>query len=491
MIKIIFEMANNHQGSIDHGLNIIDKYAKIKNKFENKFQFYFKLQLRDLNTFISPKARKDKKNKHISRFLSTKLTDKKFNTLIKRIKKHNFGLIITPFDEKSVDRVKNIVEYIKIASCSSNDWPLLEKIAKQNKPIICSLGSRTYDEIDNLYSFFKKRVHDISFLHCVGIYPTPDKNMHLSTINKLIKRYHGVNIGYSGHEKPNDTFPSILALTLGAKIFERHIGLEADEVKLNKYSMNPDQTIHWLNAIHKASLQIGNDKKVISSLEKQSLNDLSRGVYAKKNIKRGTKLKTSNTYFAFPKKTNQLASGQFKDGIISSSNYKKDQEIVEVKKSRDLEIIRIYLKRYKHYFLESGIVLPNIDYNIEISFHYGIKKISKYGACLVNIINRDFCKKYIILLPGQCHPLQKHIKKEEYFTILHGSATVVKSNKKMLMKTGDCLLIERNEWHEFSSDSGVIIEELSTTSIRNDSFYKDELISKKDPLERKTFFELW
>ena len=41
--------------------------------------------------------------------------------------------------------------------------------------------------------------------------------MHLSTINKLIKRYHGVNIGYSGHEKPNDTFPSILALTLGAK----------------------------------------------------------------------------------------------------------------------------------------------------------------------------------------------------------------------------------------------------------------------------------
>ena len=61
----------------------------------------------------------------------------------------------------------------------------------------------------------------------------------------------------------------------------------------------------------------------------------------------------------------------------------------------------------------------------------------------------------------------------------------------MLMKTGDCLLIERNEWHEFSSDSGVIIEELSTTSIRNDSFYKDESISKKDPLERKTFFELW
>ena len=87
--------------------------------------------------------------------------------------------------------------------------------------------------------------------------------------------------------------------------------------------------------------------------------------------------------------------------------------------------------------------------------------------------------------------MQKHIKKEEYFTILHGSAEVIKSNKKMLMNTGECLLIERNEWHEFSSKSGVIIEELSTTSIRNDSIYKDDIISKKDPLERKIFFELW
>ena len=131
------------------------------------------------------------------------------------------------------------------------------------------------------------------------------------------------------------------------------------------------------------------------------------------------------------------------------------------------------------------------DYNIEISFHYGISKISKFGACLINIINRDFCKKYIILLPGQCHPLQKHIKKEEYFTILHGEAIVKKNNNKMFMKTGECLLIERNEWHEFSSNTGVIIEEHSTTSLRNDTIYKDETVAKKDPLERKVFFEHW
>lgn len=491
MIKIIFEMANNHQGSLEHGINIIRQYSEIKNKFKNNFEFYFKLQFRDMKTFISPKAIKENKNKHIPRFLNTKLSDNQFDLLIKEIKKQKFKLIITPFDEKSVSKIVNKVDYIKIASCSSNDWPLLERIASTKKPVICSLGSRTYDEIDNLYSFFSKRVSDLSFLHCVGIYPTPNKNMNIVTIKKLIKRYNQVNIGYSGHELPDDLSPSILALSLGSKIFERHVGLETEHVSLNKYSMNPNQTLNWLNSLKKANIQLGNSKRIISKNEQKSLNDLARGVFAKKNINKGDKLSKSNTYFAFPKKVNQVSSGNFKDNIIASINYKKNDAIVEKIKNADLLIIRKYIKRYKHFFIESGIILPKINYNIELSYHYGISKIAKYGACLINIVNRDFCKKYIILLPGQAHPLQKHVVKEEYFTVLKGQADVTKNNIHYKLNVGDCLLIERNEWHEFSSNQGVILEELSTTSLRNDSFYKDPKIAKKDPLERKTLLENW
>lgn len=332
---------------------------------------------------------------------------------------------------------------------------------------------------------------ELSFLHCVGIYPTPDRNINISIIEKLIKRYHKITIGYSGHEQPDDILPSVLALSSGAKIFERHVGLETDKISLNKYSMNPKQTNNWLNSLNKASQQLGNTKRIISSKELKSLNDLARGVFAKKNIKKGENLNKKNTYFAFPKKINQLSSGQFKNNIFASKNYKKNQEIFENVKNSELSTLRKYIKRYKHFFIESGIILPSTNYNIELSYHYGISKISKYGACLINIINRDFCKKYIILLPGQIHPLQKHIKKEEYFTVLHGKAKINKDNNKFNLIVGDCLLIERNEWHEFSSDNGVIIEELSTTSLRNDSFYKDPKIANKDPLERKTLFENW
>ena len=106
MIKIIFEMANNHQGSVDHGINIIKEYAKIRNKFKNNFEFYFKLQFRDMNSFISPKAIKENKNKHIQRFLSTKLSDKKFNLLINEIKRNKFKLINILNDEKSINKIK-------------------------------------------------------------------------------------------------------------------------------------------------------------------------------------------------------------------------------------------------------------------------------------------------------------------------------------------------------------------------------------------------
>lgn len=59
----IFEMANNHQGKIEHGKAIIREISKVCSEF-NEFKFAFKFQYRDLDTFIHPayKNRLDIKN---------------------------------------------------------------------------------------------------------------------------------------------------------------------------------------------------------------------------------------------------------------------------------------------------------------------------------------------------------------------------------------------------------------------------------------------
>lgn len=48
----IFEMANNHMGDLKHGISIIRGVSKVCKKFD--FRFGFKLQYRDLDTFIHP-----------------------------------------------------------------------------------------------------------------------------------------------------------------------------------------------------------------------------------------------------------------------------------------------------------------------------------------------------------------------------------------------------------------------------------------------------
>ena len=52
-------MANNHMGDVNHGLKIIRELATIKENFD--FNFAFKFQFRDLDSFIHPsfKNRKD------------------------------------------------------------------------------------------------------------------------------------------------------------------------------------------------------------------------------------------------------------------------------------------------------------------------------------------------------------------------------------------------------------------------------------------------
>ena len=48
----VLDMANNHQGDVEHGLNIVRSFSKIVK--ENKARAAMKFQFRQLDTFIHP-----------------------------------------------------------------------------------------------------------------------------------------------------------------------------------------------------------------------------------------------------------------------------------------------------------------------------------------------------------------------------------------------------------------------------------------------------
>ena len=201
----IFEMANNHQGSVEHGLRIIRAMADIAGR--HGVRGAIKLQFRELETFIHPAHHESKDNKHIPRFLSTRLSEEEFRTLVEETKRKNLVTIATPFDEASVDKIERLgIEVVKIGSCSAEDWPLLERVAETGKPVICSTGGLTLKRIDKIVSFFQHRGVHFALMHCVAVYPAPNSILHLNQIVVMRIRYPGITIGFSTHEDPKNTF---------------------------------------------------------------------------------------------------------------------------------------------------------------------------------------------------------------------------------------------------------------------------------------------
>ncbi|MGF7143661.1 N-acetylneuraminate synthase [Anaerotaenia torta] len=488
----IFEMANSHQGSVEHGIDIIKAMSRIARKYNIKAAV--KLQYRNLDTFIHPEYKDREDVKHIPRFMGTRLDVDQFTQLVDAI--HEEGLIAmsTPFDEDGVDWCMDQgVDIIKVASCSAMDWPLLTKIAYTHKPIIISTGGKTLSDIDKLYNFFTHKGCEFAFLHCIAQYPAPLEQLQLDFIDRMNRRYPDITIGYSGHENPDDNIVPMLAVAKGAKILERHVGLPTETITLNNYSMNPEQADRWVKAVLDARMICRTKKendKYVSQEELDSLRSLMRGVYLKKDVKEGTLVTEEDVYFAMPCQEKQMTSGEFVDGMEAGRDYIANAPFMEKRKLTDLNLVRSVVHDAKGMLYEAGIALGN-SFEVELSHHYGMKHFRQTGAIIISIINREYCKKLLVILPGQKHPVHMHKEKEETFQLLYGDLTVNMDGKDIYMKPGDIQTVLRGEKHSFTSIRGAIFEEVSTTHIRNDSYYEDPIIRALDPIERKTLLKKW
>ena len=98
----------------------------------------------------------------------------------------------------------------------------------------------------------------------------------------------------------------------------------------------------------------------------------------------------------------------------------------------------------------------------------------------------------IVMLPNQSHPLHFHKVKDESFHILSGSLVSKLNGKIKSLSSGEILHINKNSWHAFKAGkNGCIFDEISTTSFKDDSFYKDKGIKKLNRDNRKTYINKW
>lgn len=491
----VLDMANNHQGSLSHGRRIVREVADAVDgagvRAAIKFQF------RQLDTFIHPDHQEQSPLKYVQRFLSTRLKLDEYRLMLEDVRERGLVSICTPFDEESVGIICRMgFDLIKVASCSARDWPLLEEVARSGKSVIVSTGGLTTADIDNLVSFFTHQGVDFALMHCVSVYPTPDELMTLAQIRALKQRYPGVCVGWSTHESPDDLVPVGMAVALGANLFERHVGVPSEEHgPLNAYSSTPDQLRAWFDAQRRARVLYGPSKRPASApVEREALDGLRRGVYARRAIKRGQEISRDDVFFAMPYEDGQLASASFKAGILAARDFEPKAplhaEQLEVPDDPDAQVIWSAIHEVKA-ILNEGRVALGTDFKVEYSHHYGIENFRKCGAVIIECISREYCKKLIVQLPGQEHPAHYHRRKEETFQVLYGRLFSRIDGRVRELLPGDTALVQPGVWHSFWTDVGVIFEEVSTTHYPDDSFYQDNAINERGREQRKTVVDHW
>jgi len=326
----VLELANNHWGDVQRGLQIIKEFGTVVRY--NDVRAAIKLQVRDLDTFVHKDFVDRQDIRYVKKTLDTRLSREDLAAQVEAIRRVNCVRMATPFDEKSVALcVEFGIEILKVASSDVADWPLLEKIAKTQKPVVVSTGGTSLNDMDNMVLFFEHRNIPLAINHCVSLYPCEDAELQLNQIDFLKRRYPGHVIGFSSHEYHDWRSSIMIAYAKGARTFERHIDIKTEDRPFSPYCSTPEHIAEWFQALKKAKEMCGapgSEKAASPQKEIDYLTTLVRGVYAKRDLPVGHVLLPGDYYLAIPLQKGQLSSRELLDEQVIASVCKKDAPLM-------------------------------------------------------------------------------------------------------------------------------------------------------------------
>jgi len=297
----IAEIGLNHNGDINLAKEMIDS-AKESGANAVKFQSIKADKLISKNSFenkVDGFGFTDVNN--IGDFWKKVSIDYEFHINIKEYcDKKEIEFISTPFDFDSADILEKLgVKRYKIASGDLTHYPLLQYVAKKNKPIILSTGMSTIGEIENAVEFIKYNGNNqITLLHCLSLYPTPPELANLNAI-PLLKNIFDLPVGFSDHTIGFHI--PIAAIAKGATVIEKHFTINNDLPGPDqKLSANPNEFIKMVKYGNEIFQALKEKRKVISPQEMEMRKNTRRSIVAANDLTEGKVLSIENLDFKRP-----------------------------------------------------------------------------------------------------------------------------------------------------------------------------------------------
>jgi N-acetylneuraminate synthase/N,N'-diacetyllegionaminate synthase len=278
-VFIIAEAGVAHFGSLDKAKALVD-LAVTAGADAVKFQIF------DTQALISKAA-----PEWIDRLKSRELPYEAFAEIASYCRQQGIIFLATAHDAPSLAYLKTLdVPAYKIGSGEVANWAYIAQTAALGRPVILSTGMYRLEDIERALRQFKDHGNPhVAVLHCVTLYPTPSDAVNLRAI-KTIADTFGVISGYSDHTAGYH-FP-LAAVALGAKIVEKHIGLDFDipDAQDWKVACGPETLKPMIDQIRAIEAGLGTGLKEAVAGEQDSLKWARKSLVAARAIQTGERL---------------------------------------------------------------------------------------------------------------------------------------------------------------------------------------------------------
>jgi len=238
-VFIIAEIGLNHNGSVELAMRLVELAARAGADCA-------KFQMRDMSTLY----RKDQllgataedlgAQYTLSLLERFQLTPEQMYEVFDHCVTCGVIPLCTPWDAASLERLERYgMKAYKVASADLTNHDLLAAIAETRKPVLCSTGMSTEDEIVEAVEVLRAHSGAYVLLHCNSTYPAPFKDVNLQYLQRL-REIGGGPVGYSGHERGINV--ALAAVAMGAQVIEKHFTIDKEmEGNDHKVSLLPEE----------------------------------------------------------------------------------------------------------------------------------------------------------------------------------------------------------------------------------------------------------
>ncbi|MCR4378754.1 MAG: N-acetylneuraminate synthase family protein [Rhodospirillales bacterium] len=292
---VIPEIGINHEGSLDKAIQMVDAVVEAGGEVV-KFQCHI-TEEEMVPTDMTPGEISTEKLWDIIK--RCELTNDEERDVQAYCAEKGVMYLSTPFSRAAADRLNDMdVPGFKIGSGECNNIPLLEHIARFQKPMILSTGMNDLASIRRSVAAIQKHGTPLALMHCTSMYPTPYEKVRLGAVTQLHQEFPYLPIGLSDHSM--NIWTCLGAVALGGSLVEKHFtisrGWPGPDTEI---SIEPHELKDLIDGSYAIWQARGGSKTILE--EEQPVIDFAYAtVVTIKSIKVGEAFTLKNTWVKRP-----------------------------------------------------------------------------------------------------------------------------------------------------------------------------------------------